>query len=216
MAKFNPAKYDPKTDSSSGTDRMRHNGPATVILDWTSIRTKATQDAPATDVKVCPCGCREPLASKSRFRMGHDARLKGILSRAHVTATDITLVKGSDLTVVSAVALASQFTSPNMDWVKALREAEARFGGATKAKVQEANDAIVAEANGPQVGTRKLIKVGRWNYTGEMIAVYEDKGVAVFQYASKSGEVKTVERPLEDVQAMADAPVLSLVPNTEA
>lgn len=201
MAKFNPAKYDPKDDSSPGTDRMRGSGPATVILDWTSIRKHGEPE-----VKVCPCGCRELLASKSRFRMGHDARLKGILSRAHITGTDLTLVRGSDMTVTTAIALAGQFTTTNMDWVKALREAEKRFAASTRAKVKEANDAIVAEATGPQIGTRKLVKVGRWNYTGEMVAVYEDRGVAVFQYASKGGEVKTVERPLDDVQAMDDAP----------
>lgn len=206
MAKFNPTKYDPKSDSSPGTDRMRGSGPATVILDWTSATTAVTPGSPATQAKVCPCGCRELLASKSRFRMGHDARLKGLLSRAHVTGTDITIVKGSDMTVTTAVALAAQFTSSNMDWVKALREAEARFSASTRAKVKETNEQIVAEALGPQVGTRKLIKVGRWNYTGEMIAVYEDKGVAVFEYTAKSGEKKVVERPLDDVQAMVDAP----------
>jgi len=207
VAKFSPAKYDPRSDSSPSAEKFRQAGaPDTVILDWTPLVHAPAQDGDApTTTKVCPCGCTELLGSKSRFRMGHDARLKGIFTRAHVTGTDITIVKGNDIATSSAVTLASQFTTPAMDWVKALRVAEARYANATKAKVQEANDQIVEEARGPQVGTRKLIKVGRWNYTGEMIAVYEDKGVAVFQYASKNGEIKTVERPLDDVQAMADA-----------
>jgi len=206
MPKFNPAKYDPATDSSPGTAKYRTGGaPATVILDWTSLTHAPAQpgDAP-TVTKVCPCGCRELLGSKSKFRMGHDARLKGKLTRAHVTGTDITIVKGNDMSVTTAVALASQFTSPAMDWVRALRDAEKRHKDIQDAKIARANKQVVATAKGPQVGTRKLVKVGRWNYTGQIVAVYEDKGLAVFEYVTTKGETKTVERPLDDVAAMAD------------
>jgi hypothetical protein len=33
--------------------------------------------------RACPCGCAEELARGSRFRMGHDARLRGELTRRY-------------------------------------------------------------------------------------------------------------------------------------
>lgn len=199
MARFNPTKYNPADDSSPGTEKHRQGGkaPVTVVLDWTPLT--------AAD-RVCPCGCREPLAKDSRFRMGHDARLRGKLVRAHVTGTDVTIVKGRDVSTSSALAVAEQFSSPQLDWRASLREAEGRYSNA-RSRVDAANAEILKRASGPQVGDRKLVKVGRWSYTGEILAVYTDRDVAVFEYTAKSGEVKTVERPLEDVKAMAEATV---------
>lgn len=197
MARFNPAKYDPREDSSPGTERYRQGGnaPTTLVLDWTPIEPSG---------RACPCGCREELAANSRFRMGHDARLRGKLTRAHVTGTDVTIIKGRDVTTLSAVAVADQFSSPQLDWRASLREAEGRYSG-SRARIDAANAEILKRAQGPQVGDRRLIKVGRWPYTGEVIAIYQDRDVAVFEYTAKSGEVKTVERPLEDIKAMAEA-----------
>lgn len=197
MPHFNPTKYDPRTDSSPSTEvhRQGAGSPQTVILDWTSID-------PAR--RVCPCGCREELASSSRFRMGHDARLRGKLVRAHVTGTDVTIIKGRDVSTQSALAVAEQFSSPTLDWKTTLREAEGRYTG-SRAKTDAANAEVLSRANGPQVGDRKLVKVGRWSYTGNLIAIYQDRDVAVFEYVTKTGEIKTIERPLEDVAAMADS-----------
>ena len=197
MARFNPAKYDPREDSSPGTEQFRQGGgsPLTVVLDWTPLLDRD---------RACPCGCREALAANSRFRMGHDARLRGKLVRAHVTGTDVTIVKGRDVSTSSAMAIADQFSSPSLDWKQSLKEAEVRYSG-SRAAIDAANARLLEEAKGPHVGDRKLVKVGRWSYTGEVIAIYADKDTAVFKYTTKSGEVKEVERPLEDVKAMADS-----------
>lgn len=199
MARFNPSKYDPSEDSSPGTEKIRQGptAPKTLILDWTP---------PAADDRVCPCGCREVLHPSSRFRMGHDARLRGKLTRAHVTGTDVTIVKGRDVSTSSAITVADQFSSPLLDWKAALREAEGRYSGA-RAKTDASNAEILqraketkeAEANGNlKVGDRRLVKVGRWNYTGQVIAIYQLNGEAIFEYTSKGGDVKSTTVSLDE------------------
>lgn len=207
MARFNPQKYDPAEDSSPGTEQFRQSpsAPKTLVLDWTQVESSEGAG------RACPCGCRELLAANSRFRMGHDARLRGKLVRAHVTGTDVTIVKGRDVSVASAVAIAEQFSSPLLDWKSALREAEGRYSG-SRSKADAANAEILARAkqakedeqNGRlKVGDRKLVKVGRWNYTGQVIAVYQVDGEAEFEYTDAKGHVKTARQPID---ALAAAP----------
>lgn len=205
MARFNPAKYDPRDESSPGTEQYRQGAgaPQTLILDWTQLRIDSGAEV---NSRVCPCGCREELALNARFRMGHDARLRGKLVRAHVTGTDVTIVKGRDVSTSSALAVADQFSSPILDWKQSLKEAETRYSG-SRAAIDAANAKLLEEAKGPHVGERRLVKVGRWSYTGEIIAIYQDKDVAVFRYATRAGEIKQVERPLEDVEAMAEVAI---------
>lgn len=191
MPRFQPSKYSPATDSSPNhTSYRRGDAPvAEVLLDWSTD----------TDSKrTCPCGCRQALAKGARFRIGHDARLLGILKRAHITGTKITIVRDSETTTEAAIDVAAQFSSDRHDWVHELTTSAERFSTANRKKADATNAAIKQEAKGPQPGDRRLIKVGRWHKTGEILAVYQEAGDALFKYTDAKGEVHEIRRALSE------------------
>lgn len=100
MAKFRPAAYDPARDSSSGV-RPRNDSVTLIVIDG-----------------LCKCGCEEPVEGPILFKMGHDARLKGILIRAEVTGCAIRLVDPETgvQSVYDPLEYASEFSTPNCDW----------------------------------------------------------------------------------------------------
>lgn len=57
------------------------------------MATAKKQSAPAATVDLqgtrCTCGCGETTPSRSRFRPGHDQRLKGQLARTHHAAVQV-------------------------------------------------------------------------------------------------------------------------------
>ena len=61
------------------------------------MATAKKQFAPAATVDLqetrCTCGCGETTPSRSRFRPGHDQRLKGRLARAHYVAAEVAVVQ---------------------------------------------------------------------------------------------------------------------------
>lgn len=63
------------------------------------MATAKKQPAPAPAATVdlqegrCTCGCGETTPTRSRFRPGHDQRLKGKLARAHYTAVPVAVVQ---------------------------------------------------------------------------------------------------------------------------
>jgi hypothetical protein len=91
--RFNPNTYDPAVDSSPGTK----SGSKTLRLVF------PTETA-------CKCGCgKQPTRPTSRFIQGHDARLKGALTRAALTNTKVeALVEGKPAALVTATAFAKQ------------------------------------------------------------------------------------------------------------
>ncbi len=58
---------------------------------------KQSAPAPASTVDLqetrCTCGCGETTPARSRFRPGHDQRLKGQLARAHYVAAEVAVVQ---------------------------------------------------------------------------------------------------------------------------
>jgi hypothetical protein len=59
---------------------------------------------------TCLCGCGEQTAPKRRYRQGHDARLRGLLGRAHTAGAPV-LVNGKRRTA-RALLVAGGFPMP--------------------------------------------------------------------------------------------------------
>lgn len=192
MGKFRIGSYDPRADSSSNTEAYRpgyRNNPtglSGVILDR----------RPDGDFRVCPCGCRKHVAGKSRFAMGHDMKLKGILIRAYLSGTPIHVLVsgslGSSADTRTAIEEAARWSTPKLDWQKMLLEAETKQGGNVRAAIARAEAEVTERALAPQVGSRKLIRLGRWEYTGYVIAVWEDEGRVLYEYVDRRGQIQQV------------------------
>lgn len=120
MAKFNPATYDAKTDSSAG---LSHGG---VRLEHMTDLILQVSDGD------CPCGCAEaPDRDKAVFRMGHDARLKGKLARAGAADVQVVIVDAlrNVREITSPIEYASRFTSAKFDWAAYVTAAIAKSKG---------------------------------------------------------------------------------------
>ena len=177
MARFNPRKYDPKTDS---TPEVADLANGVVILRGQGL---------------CACGCgKAPQTAKSRFAQGHDARLRGRLMRAHVTGTPVTIAmkNGGDEPHVekttTAIEVAEQESSPE-HWTAFLERARERW---------EQKAVNKAKTGQLKVGDVVPVKVGRWSYDGRITEMTEDE--VTVEYATKSGEVKDVTLALGELK----------------
>lgn len=177
MPRFNPSKYDPRKESSDGFKTYN---------EGVTLKVALREDGS----EGCPCGCGEiPEGKKSLFMMGHDARLRGKLIRAHLTDTDITFVyppkSGRDDETATAMKVAKRFK-----WESYLEAAELRREGKNR------------EVLGRAVGSKRLVKVGRWQYTGQVLAVYETPQGNDYEveYVTKQGEVKKTRVPARQTE----------------
>lgn len=184
MKRFNTSKYDPKVDSSFGYGQpigVRVAHPDAVILETVG-----------GDPAYCPCGCAEaPRGKGATFGMGHDARLRGKLARALAAGSKIVLtdINKQPVEVLDPVDYASRFSTDKLDWAESIRTS------ASKARrSDDAERAILAKALGPQVGDTKLIKIGRWEKTGKIVAVYQDGKVIRYEYADSNGNARIAEQ----------------------
>lgn len=179
--------YDPKNDSSPGTQAVRdREGFAGVILH-------------RTDPANCLCGCDQPpMGTGRKFRMGHDARYRGILIRAYVAGAQVAIYDGGGLAIHDADELANE-----LDWCQYLETAKRREDRKLEEKLERANTRLVEQATGPQVGDLRLVRVGRWEYTGQVICVFEDDDTIEFRYVTKSGEAKRVVKPRAEYAELA-------------
>lgn len=171
MPRFNPNNYDPGKESSSEHARAARKEGAVIL--------SVAQRADGTP--GCPCGCEGIPGEGSTFMMGHDARYRGKLIRAHLTDTPVVLVcPGGARNKASAMSRAT-----DLDWERYLDAAEARREGK--------NREVLAKA----VGSKRLIQVGRWQYTGQVLAIYDtDEGTDYdVEYVTKTGEKKTARVP---------------------
>ena len=160
MARFSAAKYDPRQDSSRGTKALRSSGFEGVLL-------KVAEGE-------CACGCGETLKHAGRkFRQGHDARLRGILTRAHLTRQPVTLVLGDEAQTTTALALAAEHGMRH--------HLEAAGARASDKFVQPASGVVV----GPRVGEHQRIKVGRWEYDATISEVTDDQ--IIYEYRTQNG-----------------------------
>lgn len=183
MGKLNLANYQPRDDSSANTEQYR------AFDEQDDLILRQTSDH-------CLCGCGQPPAGKtSKFKMGHDARLRGKLIRAYCTGTLVTTIGEDTVTRVTAMELAEE-----LGWAEYLKVAAEREAVRSDERAERASAALLRQATGPQVGDFKLIKVGRWSKTGQVVAVFESENhdgtkLIDFQYVTSGGETKRITNP---------------------
>lgn len=185
MMRFDANEYDPRKDSSYGysqsSDSIRDAHPYDVILE-----VVPSGDGRRENVTLCACGCGESPAGKHAvFRMGHDARLRGKLARALAGGAQIVLT--DDMHQIRALVdveeYASRFSTDKLDWVQSIKDSASK----AKRSAGDVEQEVMAKALGPQVGETKLIKVGRWEKTGRILAVYQDGAEVLYEYVDKAG-----------------------------
>lgn len=169
MARFNPNTYDPAADSSPDTEGYREPDEGRelqgVILDRTQVEG---DDGELFD--ACQCGCRSPLNPGRRFVQGHDARLKGILMRAHLAGVEVHVLQGGMLISTDAMDEAK-----DQGWAQFLKDAKARF------------DAKPAPKAKPEAGPMIEAKVGRWVRKGFVVD-------GEFRYTDAKGQAQRTSK----------------------
>lgn len=118
MSKFKPGTYDPAFDSSSG---IRPQPKAVLLINVQGL---------------CKCGCEEPVEPGILFRMGHDARLKGILIRAEVTGCEIRLIDPETgvQAVHSPTEYATEFSTGKCDWPTLVHQSALKYQARDQAR----------------------------------------------------------------------------------
>lgn len=173
MPKFNANRWMPTDDSSLG---FRTTDPRRVVLNV--LRT---------DREGCPCGCATmPVGAKAKFSMGHDATLRGKLIRAHLMGAEIRLVYNGDesqFEIYTALDLADLY-----GWKEYLDAAVLRREGKNREVLQKS------------IGNERLVRVGRWDYTGQVAAVYRERGtdMHVVEYVDRAGQVRRTKVHAEE------------------
>lgn len=178
MAKFQPEKWKPSDDSSIG---YRTLDPTCVVLNM------------AYGQRVgCPCGCGGvPSGPKATFCMGHDARLRGILIRAHLMGVRIRYyVDGKLGEPIDPYDVAGAHV-----WKSYLDAAVMKREGKNREVLRRA------------IKSERLIRVGRWETTGQVVAVFRTNNVDMYEveYVNKAGESKKVRIPAEDAPPAQEA-----------
>lgn len=176
MAKFNPADYRPSDDSTPGLP-ARDNAVSILVGEG-----------------LCGCGCGEaPAGRGTKFLMGHDARLKGVLTRAHASQVRIALFENSTgvADVVDPLEYAARFTSTKTDWTELVQ------AGADKIAARRGNvDRRFAERQVLDRATRDgAVRVGRWEATDSVAAIYHDPVTNKYtvEYVNSVGRIEQVE-----------------------
>lgn len=171
MNKFAPARFDPADDSTPGLPR-RSDAVSLLVGDG-----------------LCACGCGEhPSGKKAKFCMGHDARLKGKLTRAHSAHVAIALVEETTgvATVIDPLEYADRFSTEKVDWRKLVTDAAK--------KILERRGSIDKRAAERKVLERAIrdsaVQVGRWEKTDSVAAIYKvDAGFEV-EYVDEIGRIR--------------------------
>ena len=179
MGKLNLANYRPKDDSSTNTDQYRADPR---MADSLILVVKSDH---------CLCGCRQaPTGRNAKFRMGHDARLRGKLIRAHCTNAPVTVIAENNRGEEVPTTRTAMEWADELNWANYLKVAAEREELRTAEKVARSERAVLAKATGPRVGDRQLVKVGRWEYTGSIVAIWDDGDELEVEYVTAKGDVK--------------------------
>lgn len=175
MARFNPDHYEPHTDSSPGTKPTV----GTVVLN--------------VGERQCHDGCgQQPEGRNAKFRMGHDARLKGILIRAHATRTPI----NRNGKVTTALALAAEYDTDKFSWTAMVKDAAAaiqnRPAATKRSATKPAKKAAAKKAPAKAAASKTVqVKIGRWTYEG-VVTGGEANGKVIVRYTDSKGQTKEV------------------------
>jgi hypothetical protein len=176
MPRFNPEKWKPEHESSPG---VFHLDPERVVLlrVWYG------------DNLSCPCGCGEALGDKSKFRMGHDARFRGILIRAHLMGVEVRWARddGSLTDAHTAMVLAQDY-----GWQEYLTNAALRREGKNRELLRRA------------LSNPDLLKAGKWAYTGGQVVVLfkpdPRKNTMDVMYVNQAGDIKKMKVPADQAE----------------
>lgn len=177
MPRFNPNKWKPTDDSTPG---LRTIDPQRVVLH--------------TPSGACPCGCGiPPLGTKATFGMGHDARLRGKLIRAHLMGVEIREIDCKS--IVEA--------QPNDGLVWTAKDVAARYGwgsylDSAVLRREGKNREVLRKA----LGSERLVHIGRWDFTGQVAAVYRTNNQDMFliEYVNPAGEIRQKRVPASDTK----------------
>lgn len=153
MNKFSPARYDTSIDSTPGLPR-RAESVSLLIGEG-----------------LCACGCGETLTGKkARFRMGHDAKLKGKLTRAHSASITIALIEETTgaAEVLEPLAYADRFSTDKADWRKIVTDSAAKVAERRGTIDRRQAERAVLE----RAASDGAVRVGRWDKTDSVAAIY--------------------------------------------
>lgn len=181
MGRFNPDKYDVLVDSSPDSEKLRVSPELVGALILTHT------------AGGCECGCGRQVKSKhSQFAMGHDIRLRGKLIRAQLSGVRVARVDQDQNTIeiYPPLLLAEKYNTASFNWAEAVRSSASKQQDSVQRKVERANRQLLAKSSGPQVGDQTVVKVGRWGYTGNVMAILEGGDELLVEYVTKSGDLR--------------------------
>lgn len=175
MNKFSPARYDPAVDSTKGLPR-RSDSVSLLVGDG-----------------LCACGCGDtPAGKKAKFCMGHDARLKGVLTRAHSAGLTVALVEETTgaAEVIDPLFYADRFSTPKVDWRKLVLDAAAKIAERRGSVDRRASERRVLE----RAASDGAVRIGRWDKTGSVAAIYQlANGSYEVEYVDEVGRIRQTE-----------------------
>lgn len=180
MPRFTPSKYDPLADSDTGS--------VLSYKELVEIQREEKALVIGWQAGDCPCGCGDkPKGKKAHFAMGHDQRMRGKLIRAALTGTDVVTVRDGERKRFPArmVAHAIDELAGGTSFRDSIKAAEERR--------EQANAKLAQKAK----GSKRTVKVGRWEYTGQVMAIFSTPAGDEYEieYVTKQGETKKVRVP---------------------
>lgn len=198
MPRFDPAQYNPADDSTPTEHRDGYDGDNTQLT--------IVYREPGS----CQCGCGTPVGRKSRFSQGHDAKLRGKLTRAQLAQTPVTTVKISDgshhANTWNAYQAAQYLGGDHMaDAVRNAKATPARQPRKTAApRSAPLNHAagtaqtVVSTAKrkpqptGPQIGQTYWVKtgIGTVYHAGRLVMFDPIRNHAELEYTGKDGQTR--------------------------
>lgn len=197
MNRYSPERYDPAGDSSEGVPvTVRSAHPGDLIL--------------AIGPGQCQCGCGEtPRGKNARFGMGHDIRLRGKLIRAQAADALVVVVSGGtsafSIETYDPLTFASRYSTPKLDWAESVRDGASKVAVRTARRKAAANperEVLAAAADVPE--GRTLVRVGRWDHTGRIVAIYRDSNGVLYDYVGRDDKrhfARRVDGEIREVEA---------------
>lgn len=169
--RFNPNTYNPVDDSTPGLSLATH------------AEYKGCVVLVQSDPVHCPCGCdTKPNGAKSKFVQGHDARLKGVLIRAHLTGTKVAYLEDRS-GKHKATPQTAMTVAKTHGWGDHLAYAQERFDQRPQPKPRGASNAEL-------VGTTMTVKVGRWDKEGTIVAATAKAFTVEYQTAKGAKQIE--------------------------
>ena len=186
MPRFNPEKWKPQDESSPG---VYHLDPDCVVL----LVDQRLSDDSRSIINGCPCGCGDfPASEKTTFCMGHDARLRGKLIRAHLMDVKVRYFYNNEATGLMEPVDAMSVAATH-GWQEYLTSAALRRDGKNRELLRKA------------LSHPDLAQAGKWDYTGGQVVVLfkPKKGMQDVMYVDRAGEIRKKRVPVQEAEEIA-------------